>query len=437
MKMKKFLSGALATAMVASLVGCGGGDTTESTTAAPSGGADTSAESTEASGETKDVSLTVWGPAEDQASLDGYDQGILPAMCEKFNEEHPEWNITFDYGVCGENDAKDTVTKDVAAAADVYMFANDQIPTLVEQGALAQLGGSAVDAIKADNEDVIVKSVTYNDGVYGVPFTNNTWIMYYDKSKFSEDEVKSLNTMMEKDLGDGVTNFAFPLDNSWYIEAFYYAAGGTLYGDGTDENGGCTFDDENGVAMTKYLVELASNPKFSNEKEGSSIAKFKDGKLGAYCTGSWDAAAIKEALGDNFAATHLPTVKVNDTEGQMKSFAGSKAIGVNPQCSDPEVAVALASYLGSQECQQIRFDTRGIIPTNKAVAATDAVTSDIVATAETYVIANNSMVQPLLSVMSTYWTPAETMGKELVQGDVTEANAEEKTKAMVQGILGN
>ena len=434
MKMKKFLSGALATAMVAGLVGCGGGDTTESTTAAPNGN-DTSAENTETA-ETKDVTLTVWGPQEDQAAVDGYDEGILKAMCDKFNEEHPEWNITFEYGVCSEGDAKDTVTKDVAAVADVYMFANDQIPVLVENGALAQLGGSTVDTIKAEQDATMVDSVTYNDGIYGVPFTSNTWFMYYDKSKFTEDEVKSLDTMMEKDLGDGVTNFAFPLDNSWYIASFYYAAGGTLFGDGTDENGGCTFDDENGVAMTKYLAALASNPKFSNEKDGSSIAKFQDGKLGAYCSGSWDAEAIKEALGDNFGVTQLPTVNVNGTEGQIKAFAGSKAIGVNPQCADPEVAVALAAYLGSEECQQIRFDTRGIIPTNKAVAESDSVKADAVATAQANTIANTAVVQPMLSAMDSYWTPAETMGKELVQGDVNDSNAEEKTKAMVQGILG-
>ena len=434
MKMKKFLSGALATAMVAGLVGCGGGDTTESTTAAPNGN-DTSAENTETA-ETKDVTLTVWGPQEDQAAVDGYDEGILKAMCDKFNEEHPEWNIIFEYGVCSEGDAKDTVTKDVAAAADVYMFANDQIPVLVENGALAQLGGSTVDTIKAEQDATMVDSVTYNDGIYGVPFTSNTWFMYYDKSKFTEDEVKSLDTMMEKDLGDGVTNFAFPLDNSWYIASFYYAAGGTLFGDGTDENGGCTFDDENGVAMTKYLAALASNPKFSNEKDGSSIAKFQDGKLGAYCSGSWDAEAIKEALGDNFGVTQLPTVNVNGTEGQIKAFAGSKAIGVNPQCADPEVAVALAAYLGSEECQQIRFDTRGIIPTNKAVAESDSVKADAVATAQANTIANTAVVQPMLSAMDSYWTPAETMGKELVQGDVNDSNAEEKTKAMVQGILG-
>ena len=42
---------------------------------------------------------------------------------------------------------------------------------------------------------------------------------------------------------------------------------------------------------------------------------------------------------------------------------------------------------------------------------------------------------PWTFVPGQYWTPAETMGKELVQGDVTEANAEAKTKAMVKGIL--
>lgn len=36
---------------------------------------------------------------------------------------------------------KTEVTKDVDAAADVYMYANDQLPVLVEAGAIAELGG--------------------------------------------------------------------------------------------------------------------------------------------------------------------------------------------------------------------------------------------------------------------------------------------------------
>lgn len=421
MRLKKLSALLLSAALVTTAVtGCGASD----------GEKDTK------KGEKKDVTLTVWGPQEDQAEVEGYKEGILKAMCEKFNEEHPEWNITFKYGVCSEGDAKDVVTKDVSAAADVYMYANDQIPVLVEAGALSKLGGTTVDKIREENEDSMSASVTYKNDVYGVPFTSNTWFMYYDKSKYTEDEVKSLDTMMAKDLGSGVQNFAFPLDNSWYLASFYYAAGCTLFGAGTDASAGCDFDNENGVAVTKYLVDLAKNKKFSCEKDGSSIAKFKEGKLGAYCSGSWDAAAIKEALGEkNFGVTTTPSIKVNGTEGTMKSFSGSKAIGVNPNCKDQEVAVALALYLGGKECQQIRFDTRGIAPSNKEVLDSDSVKNDEVTMAQNNEIINNSVLQPVLTEMNSYWTPAETMGKELVQGNVTIKNAEEKTKAMVKGFL--
>ena len=119
----------------------------------------------------------------------------------------------------------------------------------------------------------------------------------------------------------------------------------------------------------------------------------------------------------------------------MKAFAGSKAVGVNPTCDNPEVAVALAAYLAGEECQQIRFDTRGMIPTNETVAKSDSVVKDEVAQVQAAEIADYAVVQPVLDEMGQYWTPAETMGKELVQGDVTEANAEAKTKAMVKGIL--
>lgn len=424
MKKKRVLALIMAALMTGGLMtGCGSSD---------SGSADDSGDDA-GTEEVQEVSLTVWGPQEDQAALEGYDEGILKSMCEAFDEAHPEWEIDFEYGVCGEGDARDQVTKDVEEAADVYFYANDQIPKLVEAGALAKLGGDTETWVKDNNAETMVQSVTYNDGIYGVPFTSNTWFMYYDKSKYTEDEVKSLDTMMAKDLGDGVYNFAFPMDNSWYIEAFYFGAGCTLFGDGTDASAGCDFDSDAGKAATEYMVELAASPKYSNEKDGSSLALFAEGKLGAYCSGSWDAAAIREALGDNFGAVKLPTVNINGTDGQMKSFAGSKAIGVNPNCENPEVAVALAQYLGGEECQQIRYETRGITPTLASIEVGD----DEVAAAEMSEISEASFLQPVLAEMDAYWTPAETMGKEIIQGNVTADNAAEKTEAMVEGILSS
>ena len=121
----------------------------------------------------------------------------------------------------------------------------------------------------------------------------------------------------------------------------------------------------------------------------------------------------------------------------MRSFAGSKAIGVNPNCQNMQAAVALAVYLGSAEAQKAHYEMRGIVPTSNALSNDATVSADIVAMAQANTIANTSVLQATLPEMGSYWTPAETMGKEIVQGDVTEANAEKKTKEMVKGILSN
>lgn len=379
------------------------------------------------SGDGEKITLTVWAPQEDQAPRDGYSGGILSAMCEAFDEAHPEWDITFQYGVCSEGEAKTQVAKDPTAAADVYMYANDQLSDLVASGAISKFGGSNLEFIQNNYDQSMIDSVTYEGGVYGVPFTPNTWFMYYNKGMYTEEEVKSLDAMMAKDLGDGVFNVAFPLTNSWYIAAFYYAGGGQLFGpNGSDEAAGTNFGELS--AVTEYLVDLKANPKFSVENNGSSIALMKEGKLGAYFTGSWDAEAIKTALGDNFAATQCPTVTINGTTGQMKSFAGSKAIGVNANSKNMQAAVALAIWLGGEECQKIRFTTRGITPTFVSLKEDPEVQADVVAYAQALEISNASVVQPLIAKMQDYWTPAETLGKEIDQGDVTKENAAEKTK---------
>ena len=204
---RSFLAVCGTLAAATALTACGGSSSSTASSAA-------AGSSEAASVEVQDVALKVWGPQEDQVDSSSW----LPTMCEQFNDAHPEWNITFTYEVCSEGDASKNVTQDVSAAADVYMFANDQLGTLVQANAIAQLGGSYLDEVLNDNPDTMIDSVTSTDGgVYGVPFTGNTWFMYYDTSVFSEDDVKSLDTMLEKG------KVAFPLTDSWYIASFYYA----------------------------------------------------------------------------------------------------------------------------------------------------------------------------------------------------------------------
>ena len=113
------------------------------------------------------------------------------------------------------------------------MLANDNIPDLVAANALAELGGSYLDYVTSTNSDSITASVTYNDAVVAFPFTSNTWIMFYDKSKFSESDIKSLDTMLSKN------KVAFNITEGWYMSSFYLANGCTYFGkDGKDNSAG-------------------------------------------------------------------------------------------------------------------------------------------------------------------------------------------------------
>lgn len=415
---KKALSLFLVTAMAVSMVGCGSKDADKNTEKKDTEAAVETEKPAAAEDEAWEGDLTVWSPQEDQ------DTNWLQDQCEAFAAEHPNWKINFNYGVCAEGDAKDTVTKDAEAAADVYMLANDNIPDLVSAGALSELGGDYLGYVTSTNSDSILASVTYNDSVVAFPFTSNTWFMYYDKSVFSEDDVKNFDTMLEK-AGEAGKKVSFPLTNSWYIQAFYVANGCSLFGDGTDTDAGIDFGGDKAAAVTEYLVDLAANPNFLVDADGAGLAGLGD-SVAAVFSGTWDAENVKEKLGDNMGVAALPTVTIDGKEGQMKSFIGSKAIGVNPNAENQQVAMSLAAYLAGEKAQTAHYEMRNILPSNINISLAD----DAIATAVTNVMTDTSIMQPLCKEMGNYWSPAENMGKNIQSGEVTKDNAAEKTEEM-------
>ena len=387
----------------------------------------TGCSSQESSG-AEQVRLMVWSPSEDQSKDSGE---WLQTCCERFAELHPEWDITFVYGVADEASAAGTVSQDPDASADVFMFANDTLTTLTDAGALAKFGGKYADQILATNSETLTDSLTLDDYLYGVPFTTNTWFMYYDKSVFSEEDVKSLDTMLEK----GVVSF--PFTNSWYLPAFYFGNGCTLFGDGTQEELGADFGGENAVEVTNYLIDLYNNPNFVVDADGSGIAGLRDGSINAMFTGSWDAASIKEILGDNMGVAALPTYTLNGEEKQMYAYAGSKAIGVNSHSEYMVQAIELAIYLGSAEAQQLHYELRNVIPCNTELLADPAIASDELVAAQNDTFDTTSVLQPFVASMSNCWTPVENLGKGIRSGTVTHENAAEQTVAMNDAMNSN
>ena len=403
--MKKILSVTAAAAMLLGVSACGSNNNNGGTAAKG----------------TQSIKLTVWGPSEDQAKSDSW----LPTMEEQFAKAHPEYKITWKNAVVSEGDAGKTVKQDPSAAADVYMFANDQLGTLIDAQAIGEVSDDAKAQIKKQDDDAIIKSVTGTDGkIYGVPFTGNTYFMYYNKSKFSSDDIKSLDTMLQKG------KVSYNLGNSWYLPAFYTGAGMTLFGkDAATAKDGIKMDSAAATDVTKYLVDLVKNPNFVvDNDEGAGLAALQNGTVDAIFSGTWSASDVKKALGNNYAAAQLPSFTTSGgSTYQMKAFYGSKAVGYNPNSKVPQAAAEFATYLGSSEAQKAHYTMRQIVPTDKSLASTYK--NDPAAVAQNDTIANTSTLQPTIAQMGNFWDPCKNFGTAIVNGDVNSGNAQAKAQA--------
>lgn len=397
-------------AAAAALAGCGAGDAVGS------------------SGDSQKIRLMVWSPSQDQSKDSGE---WLQTVCGQFAQQHPQWDITFVYGVADEASASEQVAQDPEASADVFMYANDRITSLTDANAAAKFGGKFEEEIKATNSPAIIKSLTVDGALYGVPFTTNTWYMYYDKSVFSEQDVTNLDRMLEK----GVVSF--PFLNSWYLPAFYVGNGCSLFGDGTQEELGVEFGGEKALEVTDYLIDLEANPNFRVDADGSGIAGLRDGSIHAIFSGSWDAEAVKGALGENMGVAALPTFTLNGEEKQMMAYAGTKAVGVNPYSKNMEAAVELAVYLGSAEAQKLHYELRNVVPCNTELLEDSSIAEDMLVSAQNDTFNRTSILQPFVASMVNCWTPVENMGKGIRNKSVTHDNAKEQTEAMNQAMNSN
>lgn len=394
------------------LAGCSSNSTsgTSSTGSGSAAGNSTaSSGGSESTAGSEKVSLTVWGPQEDQE--------LIKKMCDEFAAANPEKTYTFTYGVVSEADAQKEVNKDISAAADVFAFASDQTAILVNAGALYRVTKNK-DQIVAENSEASISAASINGELYGYPYVSDTYFMYYDKSKLTEDDVKSIEGIMSKNIDGVTTNFAFNTD------------------DGTDPTK-CDFNNERGYMVGEYLIDLVANPKFGSNFDDSLVkAGFAEGTLAAAVSGVWNAGEIQKSLGDNYAATKLPEFKLSNGETvQMGSMANFKIMGVNAETKNPLDAMALAEWLTNKDNQKTRFEVRSYAPTNVELASDSATMNSNIAVGALAQQAKYSTVQTSIGQVQNYWTPAEAFGQEIIAGTCTKSNLQDKLNAYVEAVL--
>ncbi|NLC79181.1 MAG: extracellular solute-binding protein [Ruminococcaceae bacterium] len=374
--------------------------------------------------EKETVELTVWGAEEDQVML----QGMIDAFIALHAEE-ADFNIQL--GVESESTAKDTVLTDIEAAADVFAFADDQLDALYRAGALQEivLNPEAVIEANGGANAGAVGAASVDGKLYAYPMTaDNGYFMFYNKEYFSESDVQSLDKMLEIASAAG-KQITMQYDSGWYIYSFFKAAGLScgLNADGTTS---CDWNTGKGVEVVNSMLAIASNPGFVSLNDAAFVTGIADGSIIAGVNGVWNAVAAQEAWGDNYAATKLPTYTLAGEQVQMASFSGYKLIGVNAFSANTGWAMKLAEYLTNYENQVTRFEVRGLGPSNVEAAASDSVQASPAIAA----LAEQSQFATVQRVGNNYWSPTESFGAILAQGNPDGTDPQVLLDTMVEGI---
>lgn len=355
-------------------------------------------------------------------------QEVMKKLVEDFKAAYPDVDFDITIGAQSESEAKDRILEDVTAAADVYVFADDQLVELVNAGALNPVQASYTFDPAAENVEGAVGASTVGGQLYAYPLTaSNGYFLYYDSTIFSDEDVQSWDGIIAKANEAGV-QCGIEATSGWYLYSWFAGAGCnlTLNEDGTNT---CDWNNEAGVAVAEALAKMYADPAFISITDSDYSAQLAEGdtKIRAYVDGTWRSGDIEKVFGEGYAATRLPTFTLNGEQVQQRSYAGYKLVGVNAYSENVGWAMLLAEFISNESSQIQIFEATGEGPANKNAAASETVTASPAITA----LLAQAPYADLQRVGGKYWDPAATLGKNLAEGTVTDYKA-----AMDEAVAG-
>ncbi len=307
----------------------------------------------------------------------------------------------------------DQMLGDISTGADLYCFAQDQFARLVRGGALKKLGDKAAEIVKTANDPGVVAAATSGDTLYAYPLTSdNGYFMYYDKSVIPEEDVDSLEKLIE-DCEKANKFFAFEANTSaWYIASWFFATGcksdWTTGDDGSFISVDDTFNSPEGLIAVKGMKKLLDSKMHLSSSAAAEFAS----DAAIVVTGTWAYDDIKGLLGDKMGVTDLPSFEVDGKEYHLGSFNGCKLMGVKPQ-SDAVRGAALdklAQYLTDEERQMERFNELSWGPSNLNAQKSEAVQANPGLAA---LLKQNEFSKPQGQIEGSWWDIAKVIADDV------------------------
>lgn len=422
--MKKRITYALcfAALVTTGLSGCAADDNAQTADTSADGTQDIEQE-TEKKADDGEVHLRIWSGEEDK--------DLIATIADNFIAEHAsEADITIEWEPMVEGECRSNLLGDVLNAPDVYTTTDGDIRAIAAGGAASEVLNP--DEIRANNLDSSVEAMTIGDRIYGYPLTaDNGYFLYYNKAYFSEEDIQDLDTILNI-AAENDKLFVMDWSSGWYLYSFFGQTGLSV---GLNDDGVTNFCDWNntkreikGTDVAEALLKIAASPGFQSTPDW--LEGIKSGDVIACVSGVWDESAIKEAWGNNYGASKLPSYTVAGQKVQMACYFGYKMIGVNPYSEHVEWAHKFADYIANQENQELRFAMRGQGPSNLKAAEAP----EIQQAAAIQAVLAQSEYSELQRLGANFWDAATALGNTLAAGNPDHLDLQELMDTTVESI---
>ena len=375
--------------------------------------------------------INVWATASEQA--------VVEEVIKNWNAAQPtdETKFNIEFTAVSEADCGTTLAKDpqVKGAPALFLCADDQISNLASLNIIAEIKGERKEKIVNRTTEVAVAGATMGDKLYGYPVTSdNGYFLWYDSSKLPSEKLGSLEDILAHAKSTG-KQVLMDVPNGWYANSFIMspdACGTTSLKWKVDENGNkvyeTSWDNATGVKVSSYIQSLLT-PYY---KDGTLIvgsneviaAGFNDGTLMAAVSGTWMENDIKAAIGNNTAATKLPSYHIDGKAYQMASFSGSKVYCLNKTrpVEEQKTAAALAELLTTKESQLVRFEKRASLPCHIEAANDPRYTEHVTIGGKALLEQNAYACVQAQTAEDRYWDIGKAIGQAYIDGILKDAD---------------
>lgn len=303
--------------------------------------------------------LSIW--------CNGMDVDFMEQAVDNFKKDYPAYaNKTIEIISSDDIDVSEELKKETTNFGDVFHFNSSHFNELVSRDLLYEFNYS--DLANIGIEEAVLDAGTFDEKQYSIPYSANTYFMYYDASVYSKEDILSFDQMLEVDVSTHgyQYNFSLDLSNAWYMQSYFFSNGCKIFGENGDDASYGIQPRDKADEVAHWMWEYLNGE--NRQKLTFSDFSYECGvSVAAAISGSWNAESIKtniEAKGGIYAAAPLPKVDFGSGEVTWKSVGDFKHIGVSADTKSPDLATEFAIYLANKDSQALRYEMTNYYPTN-------------------------------------------------------------------------